>query len=249
MAVLKIPVFNKHIDYFDITRKGSTLLSIKDEQIYKKKWRDLQKIIGDELGTGLYTYTLKWRDSDKVETGRMRAVAVGRGQVESEEYSGLNSRIDQLNKKLDSMKTDDKYSDMILTSIKESFNIRIDSLNDQLRVKDQTIIELNKEINELEKELDEMDEKLTDSENKIFELESNNSEMSSWLPMIKKMIDAKMKKVTPLSDFSSSDTTDIPKKILDIIGLVDFSKVSEDKLNELAYYLNAFVQTLPLKGV
>ena len=181
MRTLKIPQFTKHISYFDVSKKGKLLVHLDDNEVYKKSWREIQQLVGDKIGSGVYTYVFQWKGSNNIETGRIRAVSVNDKTEISSDNNGLNERIDLLIKRVDGLQSEHGFSDLMLQTIKESYETRLQFLKDQLESKDKDLRDSDNELQECEDEIIELREKLLIKDAEL----KDAKELTGWIAMMR----------------------------------------------------------------
>lgn len=243
MPNLKIPVFNKELDYFDVKIDNQRSLELKNEDVNGLKWRDLQKLIGKKLGRGgLFNYQMKWKNSDQPITGKIRAMANISDDDLKTKTSDLNpfllQKLNDVENKLKNISTASPDSSVVMDIMRASYEARIDGYKER-------ISELKTDKIKLESEIDKLNDELDNYEEKIRELEGGK--LDTYLNLFEKIGMMKLGKVKPLSDFTGTNHTDIPKQILDVLGLVDYERISNEQLNKILDMLKMWVQEFPLK--
>ena len=232
----------KGVEYASITRQGKEILEIEGKDLENVKWRDFQKIIGARVGAGRCGFSIKFKNKSKMYAGTTKGVEAIMKSNPSEKdiLEVVTKKFTELEKRIDvTAKAGGVPVEMLLESNKLNFQARIDFLNERLAEKNITIAELKAEIKDLEKELDTL-------EDKIRELESQTG-LSQYIDIGKKILEAKMGAGKPVS-LEASDTSDIPPQILEILGAVDYSRISPEDLDQIVLGLQKYISFLPMKG-
>lgn len=239
--VLKFPVLDG-IDYVDIGKDKQTLISYSPNDVEGITWRDLQTKIGETLPTGIYSYSLKFKNKNEVHRGQIKAINLNkRDQTmpELSELSTVKKTIDELNKKLNSLKTDSPGIDLIMSLTKQSYDLQIQFLRDEIARKEREITKLEAEVTALNDELDKSDDLIDDLKSK--------TGLNQYIQIAKDFLVMKAGKTQPLTNLKESNPADIPGEVLEVLGVIDWLKVDPNLLNEIVHYLKVFVQKLPLK--
>lgn len=237
---LKFPVL-QNVDYFDITKNKANLKTFTKKEIEGKTWRALQLLIGQMFGGGVFYYNYKQLNDDMVYRGTIRAIHTPSGEQKENKNLEL-SELEKIKNQIANIGQSNGVSvDLLISITKQSYELQINFLNDELRRKQQVIDKLEKQIDELNDDLNNADEQLED-------LKSRTG-INQYLGMAQDFLKLKMNKGTaPVVTLKDSNTDDIPDQILNILGAVDWSKVSPEILNTIVMYLNMYIDKLPLKG-
>lgn len=242
MVKLKFPVLKK-IEYFDIHKNNQVIKTFKDE-INDFTWRRLQNEIGDICGSGLYHYSFKQTGSDIINKGTIRGIKSDNSLIDPNEteIKNLKSKINLLSDNLNKVNKDSGGINVeILMSIaKQSYETQINFLNMEISRRELTIAKLETKIENLENELNESDAI-------IDELKSKTG-VSQYLELAQSFLKVKSAGLQPVENLSASNRSDIPDEILQLLGLVDYSRIHPDELNKIIDYMKIFIQKLPLKG-
>jgi hypothetical protein len=157
--------------------------------------------------------------------------------------SNLKIEIDRLNNKIEKLGKDNTGGigyELLIEITKQSYLTQIDFLKQQLQVKDVNIQKLEMQIDKLNDELDQCYQTIDDLNSK--------SGIASYIDLAKDFLKLKLPgEIKPVS-LKDSNASDIPQQILDILGVVDWSKVDDNVINEIVKYLNLFIPKLPLKS-
>jgi len=237
---LRFPVLND-VDYLDIVKNGQTLKSFNKKETENLSWRNLQKKCG-EYTSGMVNYTLKFNNSPELHRGTMRVInEIKSGAAPVDEKNNLLlNQIDALNTKINSISAGSGVSvDLLLSISKQSYETQINFLNNELTRKENYNDKLQKKIDDLETELNSCYEVIEDLKSK--------TGINQYLEIGKMFLSSKMPGAK-LNSLKDSNASDIPEKILLILGAVDWSQVPSDVLNTIIQYLEMYITKLPLKG-
>ena len=244
--ILKHQVLN-NVEYATIKRRGKVLLEIPGDDIGKKiNWRDFQIYVGKKIGAGRFSFTIKFKNSGELYTGQTNAVDPDIDIAKSNESDSILEKVTTVFKSLESKLNNATQSggvtyEMLLTSTKQGYDITVDFLKQQLTFKDGTISELKIEIRDLNSELDTAD--VT-----IRQLEQRTG-YNQYLEPISKILFAKFGGGTPVK-LEDSDPSGIPPEILQVLGVIDYSKIKPEDLQKMVQLLQQYISatSLPLKG-
>lgn len=246
MANLKFPIL-KNVEYMDISKGKDTKFTLNKSDTQNKTWREIQLVVGTKLGVGVYRYSLKHVNEDKIYTGSIRAVKPNEEikKEASQDFSALESKLVFLSHKIDNMETSgDPNSSLLIEVIKENHASHIMMLNEKISDKEKYILKL-------ELRIDNQDKELTEQDSIIEELRKETG-TAAYTKFIMDFLKEKMGKgALPLSDNkveSLSDPGDVPQEITRLLGVVDWSQVTDDMLKNIIQYLGIYIQKLPLKG-
>lgn len=243
MAKLKFQTVKK-CEYFDVVKNSIAVATYHDE-INNLSWRELQNKIGDEHGGGLYHYSFKQVGLAELNRGTIRGIVTkiksddpNASQIEllKNQITGLTQSINKEKQNLGGMGID-----FLLNVSKQGYETQIKFYEVELARRQSIIDKLEKEIEELEKELDKA--------YRLVEQSKETSGIEKVLTMIepfKAMIGKKTS--LPVESLASSNTSDIPGEILEILGMVDYSKIPAEQLEKIINTMKMFVHQLPLKG-
>jgi predicted oxidoreductase len=235
---LKFPILES-VDYLDLVKNKATLKTYSKKDLEGKKWRDLQIMIGKEFGGGVFYYNYKQTTSDMVYRGTVRAIHSMINEIKDNKENNLND-LEMIKKQIASIGQSNGVSvDLLISIIKQSYEMRINFLNDELRRKQNFIEKLEKQIDDLNDQLDNADLQIEDLKSK--------TGINQYLEIAQSFLKAKTLKSAPVATLKDSDPADIPAEILKILGAVDWSKVSPEILNTIVMYLNMYIDKLPLK--
>lgn len=240
MTKIKFPTV-KNVDYLDITKNKEILKSYSGSDIDGLAWRELQYLIGSEIGTDFYHYILKFKNQDQLNKGLIRGVLKDGAKKQSNQSSDLEAikkSISSLNEKIATVSSGGGVQvDLLLTITKQSYESQINFLNLEINRREQTILKLESKIDSLETDLYECQEK-----------SDKSAGVGQYLEMAKMFLDAKRGNLKPIGNLEDTNTNAIPAEILQVLGMVDYEKIPEQTLNEIINYLKIFIQKLPLRG-
>jgi len=239
MLKLKFPVLNK-VEYIDLVKNRINVLTIEGKDVEGFTWRQLQLYCGEKLAGGVYGYSMKFAKDDTIYRGSIKVVSLTKQGFEMDENNNVKKQLDELTKKLNSLKSDSPGMDLIISLTKSGYETQISFLKDELARKEKNIDKLEAEINKLNDQLDA-------AETIIDDLKSKTG-LSQYIQIAKEFLMMKSGAMKPITNLKDSDTVDIPADVLQVLGVVDWSAVDEKLLSEIIHYLKIFIQKLPLKG-
>jgi hypothetical protein len=242
------------LEYFDITRDKKTILSLDREtlkQFTGKPYREMQffvqKVLNEKYSgqypPSTYNYSAKKVNEAKIYRGMIKTIDISSApgnKIETKKEINNMSEISELKKIVESIKSDNVSSDMLINITKQGYELQLQFLNGQLKHKEQIIVSLEKDILKLESELDKQDLLIQDFKSK--------SGLAPMIEMAQKFIMARVSAPQPLQNLSNSDTTDIPQEILNILGAVDYTRIDESSMQKITDTLRQYITLLPLKG-
>lgn len=229
------------IEFIDIIKNKIGIKTYKSKEVKGLSWREFQKLVGKDVGAGVYHYSMRVIGDPIQHSGSIRAV----GQIPKEEKtndSDLKNEIDSLKRKIENASQGTGIGIELLISVtKQSYETQISFLNNQIAAKDVFISKLESKIDELESDLDEA--------NDIIDELKSKTGINQYLEIAQSMLKAKLGNTKPIQSLKDSDPNDIPKKILDLLGIVQWSEVEQKTIDTIVIYLNEFIPKLPLKGM
>jgi len=236
---LKFPIL-KDIEFFDVIKNKQTLKTFNKKDCEGLKWRDMQLKIGQSLPAGLYHYNMKINNDDSFYKGTIRVISTMQPEKTNDNSAALNE-IEAIKKQLSTISNSNGVSvDLLISITKQSYETQINFLNAELQRKENLITKLENQIDSLNDELD-------NASDQIEELKSKTG-LNQYIEIANTFLQSKIgtaKKITTLKD---SNPDDIPARILELLGAVDWSKVPDNELSEIIRYLEIFLTKLPLKG-
>lgn len=237
-----------NLEFCDIIKGGNTVLTIKPTDLKKNfDFRDIELLIGKKIGSGKYRYVLKLKTYPDRFNGSIRGVTTiddkKQNVLEPISNNGnmetiLFNKLQELeNKVLNQTNPDYQQS---IQNLKDGYQLRIDILNDRINELKSSNNDYKAEIKRLENEVKKLESELA---------ESGGGLESLFQPMLQQYMAKKFggKDATPLSDLSSSNTTDIPENILQILGMVDYAKITPGQMQQIEHNLKIWIKLLPLK--
>lgn len=232
----KISDVYKDVETFDVLKRGQLLLRLKSNEINGKSKVEIEELIGEKLGDGVYSFAIKCFGATKKNVGRIRGVTEIKNPKEKFESDNMNAvfindKINGLEASIQKLMKSNNGTDykQILDLQKTTFEIQLDFYKTQVK-------NLSDEVNKLHE--------------KIEKFEANSAEPDSQLDKILTLIPMflnKNKITGQLRDNTISDSTDIPPAFIDALGRVDYSQISEDQKEKILGYFNQFASQLPLK--
>lgn len=237
---LKFPVLN-NVEYFDVIKERKNVLTFGSE-INGKSWRDLQIELGKELPPGVYHYSFKQKDSNEIHRGNIKAVnsMANKKEITHPDELILKQKIEMLTTQLNEMKAGNMQSQSIIELTKQGMQMQIDFKEQQLKAKDNEIKKLEDEIEKLTKLVDGYEQQVDDLNGK--------TGMNQYIELGLKLLN-RFDKKTPPVNLASSEQTDIPPELLQILGVVDWGRVDYNAQMKIIDGIKKYISFLPLKGV
>lgn len=240
---IKFPIL-KNVEYFDVLQNKKLVKAFKGTDLEGLKWREVQEKIG-LYASGQIHYTFKFNDSPDIHKGMMRAVNTETFKTQSNQndlqVQSLKTEIQSLRSQLDNASSSSGVTvEMLLSISKQGYETQIHFLNNEITRKDAFITKLESEIDKLNDELDKQDVI-------IDELKSKTG-LNQYLQLAQSFLNKKAGDVKPLTTLKDSNTSDIPERVMQLLGAIEWSQVSDEMLSNIIHYLEIFIQQLPLKG-
>lgn len=229
----------ENAEYLDLIKNKVLIKTYKGKDINGLSWRDLQIKIGADLKqSAQFYYVLKLKNENKIYKGIIRSVSESasepeKPQTNKEYYQELES----LKQEIKNISSGSVNTDLLIKVTSQSYENQIQFLKEQLSTKDNYINRLELKIETLENELDECASN-----------DNNKTSISQYIELAQMFLKSKAGGLKPVESLANSDQSDIPQSLLDILGLVDYSKIPQSDLDQLLNYLRIFIQKLPLKG-
>jgi len=237
---VKFPVLND-IEFFDVIKDKKTLKSFTGRELNGKKWREVSEMIGSLLGGGTFRYVAKFTKSNEIYNGSIRAVNVTDNKQIEKNNSAISNQIQDLTNQIQELKKGNNSNigfDVLMNVTKQGYDTQINFLNSQIQHKE--II-----INKLEAKIEDQENELATQDQIIDDLKSKTG-ISQYISIVQDILKVKTGNVNKLN-LKDSNTSDIPSEILQLLGLVDWSQVPREILEQTINYLNMFIPKLPLK--
>ena len=243
--ILKHPVLN-NVEYASIVRNRKSVLEIEGKEIEGCAWRDFQIYIGDKIGVGRFHFTIKFKNNAELYTGQTKGIDPNVSIKKSDESDSIINQVTNAFKSLESKLNNATQQggityEMLLASTKQGYDTQVDFLKQQIVYKDGSITELKLEIKDLNDELE-----TTDITIRQLELKSGYNQ---YLEPISKLLLAKFGGGKPVK-LEESDPSAIPMEVLQVLGVIDYSKIQLEDLNKMIQLLQQYITAtnLPLKG-
>lgn len=243
--ILKHPVL-KNVEYASIKRKGKAVLEIQGNDLNNVAWRDFQIYVGKKIGVGSFAFTMKFKNNAELYTGRSNAVDLDLSVAKSDDsdlmISQMQTSFKSLESKLDNATQSGGITfEMLIDSTKRGYDTQVDFLKQQIVYKVEIISELRIEIKDLNKELEKTD--IT-----IRQLEIKTG-YGQYLEPLTKVLIQKFGAGKPIK-LGESDPSLIPDELLQVLGVIDYTKIQPEHLNKMISLLRDYivVTKLPLKG-
>ncbi|MBK9285042.1 MAG: hypothetical protein IPM51_12115 [Sphingobacteriaceae bacterium] len=240
MTKIKFPVLN-NVDYMDVTKNKEILKTYYGSDLDKLAWRDVQIKIGSDVGSEFYHYQLKFKNSDQLHKGLIRGVLKDgktKNVAASSDIEKIKDSINQLNQKIVNVSSGGGVQvDLLIQVTRQSYETQINFLNAEINRRELLINKLENKIDDLETDLNECQETAQQS-----------GGVSQYIEMAKMFLDVKRGNLKPIDNLKDSNINGIPQEILSVLGMVDYSQIPEQTLNEIINYLKIFIQKLPLRS-
>lgn len=239
--VLKFPVL-KNVEYIDLIKNRTNVLSFEGHEVEGKTWREFQKMIGAKLPDGAYSYVIKIKKDDIIYKGLVRTAGkvTTMTKVKSESTPDIEKKLIDLASQINKMGSGNNVSvDLLIQVTRQSFETQISFLNIELTRKDATNQKLEIKIESLYKELEDSDILITDLK--------GQTGISQYISIAKEFISMKAGLAKPIESLSASEASDIPPEIIEILGVVNWGNVSPEIINDITSTMKIFIQKLPLK--
>ena len=238
---LKFPVM-KNVEFFDLHISPGKQIEISGSDIEGLKWRELQYFLGEKVPEKVYNYQLKLKGKNQIYNGRIKVL------IKDKKYSteeivdpALSSQLDSLSKKVEMLSRGNGVSvDTLIEVTKQSYLQRIEYLNLELQ---KGVIEYGR----LTVKIEKLETDLINSEDEVDDLKGQTG-ITQYISIAKEFLQMKAGNVEPLSNLKDSNISDIPGKLLEILGVVDWKEVDQKVQMDIESYLRIFIQKLPLKG-
>lgn len=231
---LKHPIL-KDVDYASILKNKKSVLEIDGKDLEGKTWREFQIFLGDRLPINHYYFNIKFKKSSNVFTGTIRAVSIDNKKTE------VNMEGEEILKEFKSLKdqiskASDKGGisfDMLLNATKQGYEARIDYLNQKIADKDELIREIKKNVDELEDDLNDCEKE-----------SAKHSGIGQYLAIGEKILNMKFGSPAKVS-LKESNSSDIPEQILQVLGVIDWSKIDQASIERIATGIQQYISVIP----
>lgn len=231
----------EEVEYIDV-KKGGVLLKSYGRELENKTWRQFQLLIGKEIGTDRYHYQYKKKNDTLIHKGQINGVNLKKepDKITKADEGGLvfvKESIKEINNRLDGLKGSDLGTDIILQVTRENYQMQITFLNREIDKKETIIIKLESKVEDLESELSSIDES------------SGQVSIMEVFKVIQEFKQIRSGKLTaePVN-LSSSNQSDIPPEILELLGAVDWGRVEPELKKMIVDMLSQYIKKLPMKG-
>ena len=240
-TTLKFPVLKK-VEYIDIIKNRSNVLSLTGEDVEGLTWRKFQLLLGSKLPDGSYNYVIKIKNDPTIHKGLVRTA--GKVTTMAKEQKEINPDVQKqildLTNQVDKMGSGNGVSvDLLIQVTRQSFETQVTFLNHELTRKDLANVKLENKIDDLLKELEGTDVLISELKEK--------TGMTQYITIVKEFLSMKAGNIKPITNLSASETSDVPPEIIQILGVVDWQKVPGDVLIKITSTMKIFIQELPLK--
>ena len=212
----------KNIDYFHVFKNGKVVLMLGNELDGKTK-TELQQEIGNRLGNGTYTYSMKYLNDAKNYRGKIRGFSLEEKNniKESEDMTdpALVAVLGKLAENLSNKHDENNFS----AQLEKFYKLQMDFQKEQ-------ILKLEKELEKIKKEN---------------EAGSGGIDLST-LMSLQNMITGTKPQGQSFQSNVNPVGIKIPGAIIQVLRKVDFSKMDEKTKNDLANSLAQYIQYVKL---
>lgn len=141
----------ENVEYLTIVKNKQQLMLLENMEINGKSRTELQKLIGQKLGGGVYSYTVKYFNQPKVITGRITALLkepkpAAADNKTSDLENKLISRLASLEERINQQGSADSSFKDILAMKDAAFQIQIDFYKNLAEQYKQENISLRKQL-------------------------------------------------------------------------------------------------------
>jgi len=240
---LKFPKLSG-VDYMDLIKNKKNVLQLKGLDVEGFSWRQLQEYIGSRIPPDRYSYVLKFKKSNEIHKGTIKAIGDLSPVKPKEDDAGvsvLQASVAKLSQKVDSLKGEGGIGiETLIEVTKASYTQQISFLNLQLTSKDGECTRLLDKISKLEDELGDQDGLIEDLKSK--------TGLSQYIEIAKEVLSFKAGNIKPLESLADSNSSDIPPELIEILGVVNWNAVESGVVDKINETLKIIIQKLPLKG-
>lgn len=241
----------KNVTYCDIIRGRKTLRRYEGAEVEGLTWKAFQEKVGKDVGAGAFTFSVYFKNGEKYP-GRTKAIDIdnmpsSKDTTESDsESKNILSAIKSLNDSISKKSEGNLSTDMLIQFTKQGYE-------NQLQFKEFQITDLKAAISKLTSANTDLESELDECNDAANEFQNQNSWVgifNQYKPMIEAGLSRLGIKQNTQIKLSSSDQSDIPGEILQILGTVDWIKVqneSPETYNQILSYLRSFIPKLPQK--
>ena len=213
----------KSIDYFHVFKNGKPVEMFTGKDLDGKTKTELQQEIGNRLGNGTFTYSMKYLNDAKNYRGKIRGFSI-------EEKNKLNESEDMTDPALIA----------VLGKLAENLSNKPDEskVSNQIEKFYKLQIELlEKQVTKMERELEKI-KKETESGNGGFDLQTLMG-LQNMMTGTKQPAQSFQSNVNPVG-------IKIPGAIIQVLRKVDFAQMDEKTKNDLANSLAQYIQYVKL---
>ncbi len=217
----------ENVEYLLISYHGTPVITYDGKEVNGKSKAEIQYLLGKDYGEKNFNFSMKVKGKLKNETGGIRGIKIG--------SSNNNTKLEdmetkEIRKELETLKTNNL--DLITKLIDEKYQIQIEHYKE-------TVKQLQKDYSDLEKEYNSL----------VSQVEKNESNENNMLTSLLKLLplDKLTSQASGLSNSQTPKQLDIRPEILNVLNEVDYSKLSNDDINQYAAILKQFTNQLPKK--
>lgn len=216
----------ENVEYLLVTYHGTPIITLDGNDVNGKSKAELQYKLGSEYGEKNFNFSMKVKGKLKNETGGIRGIKIGSSNQNKNEDMELN----ELRKEIKELKSNNNF-DRIEKLIDEKYQIEVKHLNERIK-------SLEKDYNELEKEYNSL----------VLQIEKNESNDNNMLSSLLKLIPMDKLIGKPSLADNPNNSNQIRPEILNVLNEVDYSKLSDQDINQYAQILKQFTNSLPKKA-
>lgn len=212
-----------NIDYFHVFKGGKVVQMFNGSDLDGKTKTELQQEIGNRLGNGTFTYSMKYLSDAKNYRGKIRGFCIDDKKDLKEDIEmtdpGLIAVLNKLSENLSNKPDDSKVSNQI----EKFYKLQIELLE--------------KQVQKMEKELEKV--------KKENEAGSGGMDLSTLMSLQNMMTGTKPQAQSFQANTSATGIK-IPGAIIQVLRKVDFSQMDDKTKNDLANSLAQYIQYVKL---
>lgn len=219
-----IPNTLKNIDYFHVFKGGKVVQMFNGSDLDGKTKTELQQEIGNRLGNGTFTYSMKYLNDAKNYRGKIRGFCIDDKKDLKEDLEmtdpGLIAVLNKLSENLAQKPDESKVSNQI----EKFYKLQIELLE--------------KQVTKMEKELEKVKKENEAGSGGGFDLQT--------LMSLNNMMTGQKPQAQSFQANTTATGIKIPGAIIQVLRKVDFSQMDDKTKNDLANSLAQYIQYVKL---
>jgi hypothetical protein len=136
----------KNVEFIDVTRRGRTLLTIKESELQGKNKRWLQEHVGNSLGEGHHWLSIKIAGQSTYEKQKIRAIATD-PEKKNPVNDSASDEIAALRRSIEATQ-----GNISIDLLKTAYQMQIDFYKDRVTALEMQLKDANEKIKKLEAE-------------------------------------------------------------------------------------------------